>query len=246
MKRRAWIMAVAMLAASAAAIADEARIRSMVEASLDGAVVEHVQPAPVPGLFEVTVQAPGGPRVLYTDANGDHIFIGTLYDARSQRNLTEERMRTLLAIDFGKLPLDMAVKVRRGNGRRVLAMFSDPYCPACRQFEQELARVDDITVYYFMYPIIRPEMIDHSRAVWCSPDRAKAWIALATHPRAQPPTASPTCDTPVDRILELGKSLHVGSTPTLFLANGERIQGGLHAADLVTLLDQAARETKPK
>ena len=97
-----------------------------------------------------------------------------------------------------------------------------------------------------MYPVIRPEMIDHSRAVWCSPDRAKAWIALATHARAQPPQASPACDTPVDRILELGRSLHVSSTPTLFLANGERIQGGLHRADLVMELDQAGREAKPK
>ena len=79
------------------------------------------------------------------------------------------------------LPLDLAVKVQRGNGKRVLAMFSDPYCPACRQFEQALAQVDDITIYYFMYPVIRPELADHSRAVWCSPDRAKAWLELAAN-----------------------------------------------------------------
>jgi len=39
------------------------------------------------------------------------------------------------------------VKVQRGNGKRVLAMFSDPYCPACKQFEQTLQQLDDITIY---------------------------------------------------------------------------------------------------
>jgi len=32
----------------------------------------------------------------------------------------------------------------------------------------------------------------------------------------------------------------VNSTPTLFLANGERISGGLAAADLRQLMDEAA------
>jgi thiol:disulfide interchange protein DsbC len=37
------------------------------------------------------------------------------------------------------------VKVQRGNGKRVLVMFSDPYCPYCKQFEQTLQQIDDIT-----------------------------------------------------------------------------------------------------
>ena len=45
--------------------------------------------------------------------------------------------------------------------------------------DAELAKVDDLTLYVFMYPVIRPANKDHSKAVWCSPDRAKAWIDLA-------------------------------------------------------------------
>lgn len=243
---RYWLAGMAGLLAAGAALADEAKIRRVVEAALGGAQVENVRPAPVPGFFEVHVQTGRGPQILYTDAEANYIFQGHLYDARAGRDLTEERLNKLMAIDFAALPLDWAVKVQRGNGRRVLAIFSDPYCPACRQFEQTLAQIDDITVYYFMYPVIRPELAEHSKAVWCSPDRAKAWLALAARPKAQPPSSGARCDTPVERILELGRSLGVSSTPTLFLPTGERIRGGLRGPELVAALDEAARQAKRK
>lgn len=237
---------VALLLAAASAFADDAKIRRVVADKLGGVRIEGIEPAAVAGLFEVRFISRDGPQVVYTDANADHIFVGTLYDARSDRNLTEERLRKLQAIDFGTLPLDMAVKVQRGNGRRVLVMFSDPHCPYCRRFEQVLAKIDDITVYYFMYPVIHPELIDHSKAVWCAPDRAKAWLALAAQPDAKLPSGGADCDTPIENILELGRRLRVNATPTLFLSTGERVSGGLHAPDLVALLDEAARKTKKK
>ena len=91
-----------------------------------------------------------------------------------------------------------------------------------------------------MYPVIRPENIDHSRAVWCSPDRAKAWLELAAQARPKVPAANPSCANPVDKVVELGHKLNVNSTPTLILANGERVSGGLRPEDLKDLLDRTA------
>ena len=45
----------------------------------------------------------------------------------------------------------------------------------------------------------------------------------------------------MDKVLKLGRGLGVNSTPTLILANGERVTGGLAAPDLKELLDQTAR-----
>jgi thiol:disulfide interchange protein DsbC len=238
------IAVLALLLAAAGAAADEAKIRRVVEAALGGVRIEGIQPAPLPGFFEVRFTTREGPQIIYTDSDASFILEGSLYDTRNKRNVTEDRLRKLSAISFDSLPLDLAVKVQRGNGKRVLAMFSDPYCPACRQFEQALAQVDDITVYYFMYPVIRPELADHSRAVWCSPDRAKAWLDLAARPKPRPSAADASCDTPIERILELGKSLRVSSTPTLFFANGERLRGGLPAAQLREVLDDSARTAR--
>jgi thiol:disulfide interchange protein DsbC len=233
-------LAIPVLFAAAAAAANEREIRQALEGKLGGAKVEAVQASPVPGIFEVRVAGRDGPQILYTDAQGAHVFDGNLYDLRAGRNLTEERLRKLTAIPFGSLPLELAVKVQRGNGRRVLAVFSDPYCPACQQFERTLIEVGDITIYYFMYPVIRPELADHSRAVWCAPDRAKAWLDLAL--RGRPTPLAPGCEAPIERIVELGRSLRIGSTPTLILATGERIRGGPPAAQLRSLLDEAAKE----
>ena len=226
---------------AAAALANEAQIRKALEPKLGGGKIEGVQPAPVAGLWEVRVRtSDGSQRLLYTDPVGAYVIQGNIYDLRTDRDLTEERIRKLNAIKFEALPLDLAVKIQRGSGKRVLAMFSDPYCPACRQFERALAEVDDITVYVFMYPVIRPENADHSKAVWCSSDRGKAWLELAAGPRPKVPEAGARCANPVEKVLEAGRKLGVNSTPTLFLANGERLSGGLAADDLKALLDQAA------
>ena len=220
--------------------ANEAQIRKVLGPKLGGAKIEGVQPAPVPGLWEVRLRTEGGLRILYTDPSAAYVIDGSIHELRTNRDLTEERLRKLNAIKFESLPLDQAVKVQRGSGKRVLAMFSDPYCPACRNFERVLAQVDDITIYVFMYPVIRPENADHSRKVWCSPDRAKAWLELAAAPRAKVPEAPASCANPVDKLLEVGQRLGVNSKPTLFFANGERLAGGLRAEDLREMLDQAA------
>lgn len=232
---QAFLMTIGLL--PAVACADEAQIRRVVEAKLNGVKVEGVQPGPL-GLFEVRFRSSDGVRVVYTDADATHIFFGKIYDAKSDRDLTEERLRKLNVVRFDSLPLHQAVKIQRGNGKRVLVMFSDPYCPYCKKFEQTLQQVDNITVYVFMYPVIKPDLADHSRAVWCSPDRGKAWLDLAL--RGNPPSTSPACETPVEKNLELGHKLGVNSTPTLFLASGERISGAMSAADLRELLDQVA------
>lgn len=222
----------------ALALADEAAIRRALESKLNGVKVDGIQPAPVAGLFEVRFKSADGVRVVYTDANGNYVIQGNIFELSSGRDLTEERVRKLSAIKFESLPLDQAVKIKRGNGKRVLAMFSDPYCPACKQFEQTLQQLDDVTVYVFMYPVIRPDLAGQSKAVWCAPDRSAAWLDLAL--RGKRNAGNPTCESPVDKNLELGRGLGVNSTPTLFFANGERMAGGLPAADLKGLLDEIA------
>ena len=233
-----FVLIVLMGLFCAAAAADEAAIRKALESKLGGGRIDAVLPTPIPGVFEVQVRSADGVQVIYSDSTGNYAIQGSIYDFRADRNLTEERLRKLNVIKFEALPLDLAVKIQRGSGKRVLAMFSDPYCPYCQQFEKALQQVDDITIYVFMYPVIRPQNADHSKAVWCSPDRVTAWLDLAL--RSKPPAAAASCDNPVDKVLELGRSLRVNSTPTLILANGERIAGGMPVADLRELLDQVA------
>lgn len=235
------VLAVLSMLVASVAFANEQLIRRSLEPKLNGAKIEGVQGSSIPGLFEVRFRTSQGMQILYTDAKGDNILQGEIFDTKTGRNLTEERIGKLSAIKFESLPLDQAVKIVRGNGRRVAAMFSDPYCPACQSFEQTLQQMDDMTLYVFMFPVIRPEKIDDSRSVWCSADRAKAWLDLALRKKAP---AAASCDNPVDSLVALGQTIGVRATPTLFFENGERQQGGMSAADLRTRMDLAARESR--
>lgn len=239
---RKFVLVVAAVLLALPALADEAQIRQALKSRFPNIRVDGVQAAPMPGLFEVRFQTPDGPQILYIDAQADFFIDGSLIEAKSGRNLTDERLQKLSAIEFSTLPTDLAVKIQRGNGKRMLAMFSDPYCPYCRQLEQSLLQIDDITIYVFMYPVIRPQNADHSRAVWCSPDRAKAWLELAAAATPKVPAASANCANPVDKVLEFGRSLRVTGTPTLFFANGERAGGGMPLAKLRAKLDEVARQ----
>jgi thiol:disulfide interchange protein DsbC len=230
-----------MLLAGAAA-ASETAIRKAIEPKLGGMKIEGVQPAQMPGLWELRVRTQEGLQIFYSDGSGAYLIEGSLHDLRANRNLTEERMRRLNAIRVESLPLDQAVKIQRGDGRRTLVMFSDPYCPYCQKFEEALIKVDNITVYVFMYPVIRPQNADHSKAVWCSPDRAKAWLELAIQHKR--PAASASCDNPVEKNLDLGRALRVNSTPTLIFANGEKVSGGMSGPDLIRMLDESAKQAK--
>jgi len=238
------LLVIALLAVPASA--NETLIRQVLKAKFPNVRVEGVQPAPLAGLFEVRFQNQEGPQILYTDAQANFFVNGSIIEARTGRNLTEERLQKLSAIEFNSLPLDLALKIQRGNGKRLLAMFTDPYCPYCRRLEQSLLQIDDITVYVFMFPVIRPDYADHSRAVWCAPDRVKAWLELAAADTPKVPAGGANCANPVDKVLDVGRSLRINGTPTLFFANGERAGGGMPLGQLRAKLDEIAKQPSKK
>ena len=236
--RRA-IAVAALLAFAAEAAADEAAVRRLVQSRLgaEGAI-ETVQRVPGSGLYEVTIRGAQGPQIFYVDERAGIIVVGQAIDARTGRNLTEERLRTLNAIDWSGLPFADAITTRRGNGWRKIAVFSDPNCPYCKRFEKDLARLDDLTVHIFLFPVIKPESVALTKSVWCSADRAKAWNDLML--RDMPPRAKPDCEMPVEKLVELGRSLGANSTPTWYLETGERYSGAVPLEQVRRLLDAAS------
>jgi thiol:disulfide interchange protein DsbC len=231
------LLAAALLAV-AAVHADEPAIRSMVSARIPDATIVSVRELGRAGLFEVTLQRPQGYAVVYADETARTLFVGSVIDARTERNLTEERVRTLTRIEWGSLPFDRAITMKRGDGRRKIAIFSDPNCPFCRRLEGELAKVNDITVHIFMYPVIKPDSVRLTKAVWCSRDRVKAWNDLML--KGVEPVSKPDCPNPVDELVALGHRLGATATPTWFLESGEKYSGALKMSDLVPLLDAAS------
>ena len=172
-------------------------------------------------LFEIFA----GGEIFYTDEKVTFLLLGTLVDAQTRTNVSAARLQKLNVINFNELPFENAIKLVRGNGSRRMAIFEDPNCGYCKKFEQDINATDNITAYIFAYPILAQDSIEKSKAIWCSTDRLKAWQDLMLREKA--PTAKGTCETPIDKVLALGRKMNVTGTPTTFFEDGERISGAL-------------------
>ncbi len=217
------------------ASADEAAIRkNLAERLASLPKVDEITKSPMSGLYEVRVN---GNDIFYTDADGNFLIQGNLIDTKQMRNLTEERIEKLTAVDFDKLPLKDAFTIVRGNGKRKVAVFEDPNCGYCKRFERDLQTVSNVTVYMFLYPILGQDSTEKSKAIWCAKDKGKAWQDWMVREVALPAGAS--CDTsPLARNVEFGKKHKITGTPTLLFADGARVPGAISAAQVEKFLSE--------
>ena len=213
-------------------LADEASVKKAVEAKIGGPVTS-VTKTTYLGLYEVYADG----QVLYTDEKVSALLIGSLIDGKTMKNITTERMQKLTAIKFSELPLAQAVKQVRGDGKRVFATFEDPNCGYCKKMAKEIAKLDNVTIYTFLYPILSQDSREKSNQIWCATDRAKAWNDWMVDGKA--PAGKGDCDTTaITTTLETGRKLAINGTPTIFFADGERVPGAIPLARIEQKLAQ--------
>jgi thiol:disulfide interchange protein DsbC len=218
-----------------ASFAQEAVIRKNLTERLPNLPkIDEVSKTPMNGLYELRIN---DSDIFYTDAEGNFLIQGSLMDTKARRNLTEERVDKLSAIDFDALPLKDAFTIVRGNGKRKMAVFEDPNCGYCKRFERDLQKVSDVTVYMFLYPILSPDSTDKSKNIWCTKDKGKAWQDMMVRDQSVP---AGKCDTAaIDRNLAFGKKHKITGTPTIFFADGSRVPGAIAAAQVEKQLTEA-------
>ncbi len=214
-------------------LADEASVKKAIESKLERTVTS-VTKTPYLGLYEVYVDG----QIVYTDDKVSAVLLGSLIDGKTMKNVTDERMQKLTAIKFSDLPLPLAVKQVRGDGKRVFATFEDPNCGYCKKMAKEIAKLDNVTIYTFLYPILSPDSLEKSNQIWCAADKAKAWYDWMVDGKT--PAGKGDCDTTaVKKTIELGRKLAINGTPTVFFADGERIPGAIPLAKIEQKLTQA-------
>ena len=232
--------APAAAAKPAAPAADLTAIRTLVEQRLPGMDIRSIVKTDVLGLYEVLVED----RIVYVDPKVNYLFAGSIYDLGSKQNLTEDRFRQLNRIAFDSLPLDRSFKRVKGDGSRKIALFSDADCPFCARIEKELAGMDNVTIYTFLFPIdqLHPAAAQKSRQIWCAPDRAKAWDEWFANNKL--PDNKGDCANPVAENQALGNKLKINATPTMVFADGSVVPGALPLAQLESTLVKAEAEAK--
>ncbi len=215
-----FIAATALLASvSIGALAGEAEVKKALEATVGK--VEKISKAPIPGMWEVAVDG----QIFYADDKGTYLLAGNLIEIKTGKNLTSERQ-------FNALPLELAFKQVRGNGKNVLVTFEDPNCGYCKKLAKELQSVKNLTLYTFLYPVLGEDSVEKSKMVWCAQDKGKAWNDWMTSGKTLP-TIPAKCDTAgLEKSMELGQKLRINGTPAMFFATGERVGGYIPAAEI--------------
>lgn len=219
---RQTLAACGLAALSIAALADEAVIRKVLAERIPNLPkIDEVSKTPIAGLWEVRM----GTDIIYVDATGSYVLQGSLIDTKTRANLTDARIDKLLAIDFASLQLKDAVPIKQGNGSRRLVVFGDPNCGYCKRLEADLAKLKDVTVYTFLYPVLGPESTSLARDLWCAKDQGRAWRDWMLSAK-EPPKASGKCDVAaLERNLELGRKHKVRGTPAIVFEDGSRVPG---------------------
>jgi len=221
-------LACLMFGMALSATAGEAEIRKNLAARIPQfAKIDEVTKAPIPGLYEVRVN---GFEIFYTDEQGNYLLQGNLIDVKERKNLTEERIEKLSQVAFDKLPAKDAIKIVRGNGKRRLAVFADPNCGYCKQFERDLTKIDNVTIQLFLYPVLGPDSVVTSRIIWCAKDKAKSWDDWMQ--RGVAPAAAECDTTALTRNREFGQKYNITGTPTLIFSDGTRAPGAIPAAQV--------------
>lgn len=235
-RKRTIVLSALIGLAAGAAYGSEADIRRGIQTRFPELAIESVTKTPFGGIYEVVL----GGRILYTDEKVNFIFVGNLLDTRgvSERDITRERSAQL-TIQTLRKSTDLAIRRVRGSGKRVLYTFEDPNCGYCKQLQKELAKVPDVTIYTFLWPILSPDSVAKSKTVWCAKDRGKAWDELMSHGTV--PQNDGKCDTPLEKTMELARRFRVNGTPAIFLADGNMIGGYVPADRLEQALGSASK-----
>jgi thiol:disulfide interchange protein DsbC len=231
------IIMLAALFVCGAALADEASVKKLVETKL-GSKVTSVTKTPYGSLYEVFDDK----LLYYTDENVSFMIYGMIINTETNQNVTEARMRKLSALDVKLLPpLDMAIKRVKGDGKRVLRVFSDPMCPFCKRLEGELERVNNATIYVYPFPLESkfPGSTVLAKSIWCAGDRSKAWEDWML--KGMRPAEKTDCANPIADIVNFTSRVKFTGTPTLVFADGAVVPQFVSAADIERFLNDTPR-----
>ncbi len=188
----------------------------------------------VPGLYEVQTET----QLFYTDEKGEYMIFGAhVFSTKDGSNHTQQRQDELAGYKFADLPLKDAIKIVRGDGKRVLVTFEDANCGYCRQLTKTLDEAGNLTHYVFLVAMLGADSATKAQGVMCASDPAKAWLdVMAGKPAPAAPEAGAACAAPLARNGEMAKKYRVQGTPAMFFKTGERSAGSMSLQALEKLL----------
>lgn len=201
------------------------------------APIDAVEVAPLPGYHQAIVAG----HVVYVSDDGKYLFDATLYDAKSQRNLSESRLASERRVKLADVPASEHVVFGPPNPKYKVTVFTDLDCGYCRKLHSQIAEYNALGIEfdYLFFPRtgVGSPSYDKAVSVWCAKDRKAAFTAA----KAGKNPAKATCPNPVADEYKLGRLVGVDGTPAIYSADGVKIGGYLPPADMLRQLQAQAK-----
>lgn len=202
-------------------------VQSLSKAIPNLPVINEILQTPLKGIFEVRHS---GNELFYVNEDASYLIQGNLIDTKNQKNITQDKLAKLNSVDFKTLPVKDAIKFVKGNGKRKIAVFEDPNCGYCKQFEKEIQKLENVTAYVYLYPVLGADSFMKSNNIWCSKNREKTWSDWMLNSTPIPETKCN--DAPLERNLKIGKQNKITGTPTIIFEDGTKIPGLMNATQI--------------
>jgi len=221
--------------------ADEAaeNIRKQLSSVDSRLQVQSVEPASMPGLYEVVLSSG---ETLYADAKGSHLLAGQLYRVDSEQglvNLTEQKRNEVRRVAMESVDeADLVVYKPAGEIKATINVFTDVDCPYCRKLHDEVPALNrmGVQVNYLAFPRGGPQSKTFSRmeSIWCGDEQKRR--DQMDKVKGGDSIKQQSCDNPVQAQYELGQKVGITGTPALVLEDGSLLPGYVPAARLQQML----------
>jgi len=214
--------------------ADNAEMKSKLEAMMPGITIDSIQPLDNTGLFEAVING----EIIYFSEDARYVFQGDVIALETRDNITENKRVTLRKETLASLNEADMIVYEPKKTQHTLTVFTDIDCGYCRKLHMQMAEYNElgIRIRYMAYPRagVDSESFVKAEQVWCADDRKQAM----TDAKNGISVNSKSCDSPVKDQYRTGGQLGVSGTPALFLESGEMLPGYVPPQRLKKILDE--------
>ena len=215
--------------------AEEDQVRKAIAALAPDAVIESLQPAPMPGMYQALVAGTD----VYVSADGKFLMTGALWDVSQKRNLTEGARSVRRKDALSTIGPEQRIVFAAAEPKHTITVFTDLDCGYCRKLHENMAAYNQagISVEYLLFPRggLDSPSYNNAVSVWCADDQKNA-LTLAKQGQLPP---AKICPNPIREEFQLGQRIGVGSTPTIVTESGAILLGYVPPEQLLAQLEAA-------
>lgn len=184
------------------------------------------------GLCQIPLKIGGQIHLLYSDSRGDFLLAGSLFEAKSGKNLTQETLQLLNRLTPEEMrQVESLTAFTMGQGKKVVYLATDPQCSFCKQAEALLKKVmekEGFQVHFLLFPLdIHKGAREQSIAILCD---HKGVEGLEGNYQSDNQCAEGIKK--VDGTIAFMKKKGISSTPTFIFSDGIYMSGVIPEEEL--------------